>query len=177
LPGIGPYTARAVAVFAFEQSQAVVDTNIARILARVSRKTLKRAQAQRLADEWAAGHDPWMWNQAFLDVGATICRARNPSCDRCPFSTVCRWRASDLRPPDPALGSASVSGRQSRFEGSDRQGRGRLVRALREGPVSVDDVAAVMGWAGDAPRARQVAGTLVADGLTELVEGSYRLPS
>ncbi|MDH3300871.1 MAG: A/G-specific adenine glycosylase [Acidimicrobiia bacterium] len=176
LPGVGAYTARAVAVFAFEQDEAVVDTNVARILARTAGRTMTRAEVQRLADECVVGRDPWAWNQAMLDVGAAYCRP-DPDCGPCPFSPVCRWHLAGGHDPDPADGSAGVSGRQSRFEGSDRQGRGRLVRALRHGPVADEDLAAVMGWADDTSRAERVAATLVADGLTVHVNGRYLLPS
>ena len=80
--------------------------------------------------------------------------------------------------PDPADGSAGVSGGQSRFEGSDRQGRGRLVEALRSGTVASDDLAAAMGWPDDAARAERVAATLVADGLaTRADDGGFLLSS
>ncbi len=176
LPGVGPYTARAVAVFAFEQTEAVVDTNVARILARISNRTMTRSEVQRLADASVIGRDPWIWNQALLDVGATCCRP-SPDCARCPFAAVCRWQLGGRTDPDPADGSAGVSGRQSTFEGSDRQGRGRLVRALRGGPITVTDLAEVMGWPGDAARAERVAATLVGDGLAVHENGRYLLPS
>ncbi len=178
LPGIGPYTARAVAVFAFESAEAVVDTNVARILARVHNRELGRREVQELADKWAAGQDPWSWNQALLDVGATFCRPRNPRCELCPLAGRCRWKAERLdKQQDPASGSAGVSTRQSKFDGSDRQGRGRLVEALRSGPVSSGDLATVMGWPDEPERAERVARSLVGDGLAlETVEG-YRLPN
>jgi A/G-specific adenine glycosylase len=69
-----------------------------------------------------------------------------------------------------------VSGRQSRFEGSDRQGRGRLMRAAGQGPVAVADVAAAAGWPTQPVRAVAAADSLVADGLLVLADGSYRLP-
>ena len=76
------------------------------------------------------------------------------------------------------MGSAGVSGGQSRFEGSDRQGRGRLVAAVRSGPVPSEDLARVMGWPDDPDRARRVAATVVADGLVDLdADGSHRLPA
>ncbi len=176
LPGVGAYTARAVAVFAFGQGEAVVDTNVARILARVSGRTMTRTEVQRLADDCVAGRDPWVWNQALLDVGATLCRP-NPDCGRCPFAPVCRWHRAGNPMPDPADGSAGVSQKQSTFEGSDRQGRGRLVRALRSGPVDDERLPETMGWSDDLERARRVAGTLVADGLVEHSGGRYRLPT
>ena len=88
----------------------------------------------------------------------------------------CVWYASGLAGPDPAEGSAGVSKGQSRFDGSDRQGRGRLVDALRRGPVRTADLAHVMGWPGDEPRARRVAATVVADGLAAEDGATLRLP-
>ena len=161
LPGIGPYTARAVLAFAGERDVAVVDTNVARVLARQWGRTLRPSEVQAAADALVPTGQGWAWNQALLDLGATVCRARNPDCARCPVRRPCTWRGGPT--PDPAIGSAGVSGRQSRFEGSDRQGRGRLVDALRRGPV--DDVAAATGWPQDPDRAERVAETLVADGL------------
>ncbi len=175
LPGIGPYTARAIRVFAFECEDAVLDTNVARILARTAGRRLARREAQELADA-NLGPRPWSWNQALLDVGAGWCTARNPSCDECPLGPVCAWYLSGRPEPDPAVGSAAVSGGQSRFAGSDRQGRGRLVEALRAGPVGDAELAEVMGWPGDVERARRVAATLVDDGLALRRDGRFALP-
>ena len=174
LPGIGPYTARAVRVFAYEAADAVLDTNVARILARTHHKTLRPAEAQRLADA-NLGDDPWVWNQAMLDVGARFCTARSPGCEECPMHPVCGWAAAGRPEPDPAKGSAGVSTRQSRFDGSDRQGRGKLVNALRSAAVAEVDLAAVMGWPDDVERATRVAETLVTDGLIERVAGGFVL--
>jgi A/G-specific adenine glycosylase len=173
LPGIGPYTARAVLAFAFERDVAVVDTNVARVLARLTGRQLRPAEVQRLADELVAPGCGWHWNQAILDFGALSCTKRAPGCDRCDARPVCRWRGEG---PDPAVGSAGVSGGQSRFAGSDRQGRGRLVDALRAGPVDERELAATMGWPDDPERARRVADGLVRDGLAVLVDGRFLLP-
>ena len=172
LPGIGPYTARAVLAFAGERDVAVVDTNVARVLARQAGRPLRLVEVQADADALVPSGQGWAWNQAMLDLGATVCRARAPDCGRCPVATSCAWRGG--AGPDPAVGSAGVSGRQSRFEGSDRQGRGRLVDALRHGPVS--DVATATGWPEDPERAERVARTLVADGLAVRVGDSLTLP-
>jgi len=174
LAGVGPYTARALLAFAFEVDAAVVDTNIARTLARWHGRRLGRSEVQRLADDALPRGEAWAWNQALMDLGATVCTARAPACDRCPLARTCRWRSSPV--PDPAVGSAGVAGGQSRFEGSDRQGRGRLVRSLTGGPVEVDDLGRVMGWPDDPQRAAVVAAKVVADGLAVLEEGRYRLP-
>ena len=177
LPGVGPYTARAVLAFAYEADAAVVDTNIARVLARVVGRSLRPRQVQGLADAWLPAGDAWLWNQAIMDLGALRCGARPPRCDDCPLASRCAWRQRGNDDPDPAAGSAGVSGGQSRFDGSDRQGRGRLVAALRRGVVPADRLAALMGWPGDEARARRVAQTLVDDHLA-LVDGAgrFRLP-
>ncbi|WP_334141274.1 A/G-specific adenine glycosylase [Rhabdothermincola sp.] len=179
LPGVGPYTARAVMAFAFERDVGVVDTNVARVLARLAGRPLDRAEVQHLADRAVPRGAGWRWNQAMLDLGATVCTSRRPRCDACPVRAACSWQARGGLPPDPARGSAGVSVPQSRFEGSDRQGRGRLVRALREqGVVEPSDVAAVAGWPGDHQRAARVVASLVRDGLAVVDSaGRVRLPS
>lgn len=178
LPGLGPYTARAVLAFAFERDVAVVDTNVARILARVAARRLGGAEVQRLADEAVPSGHGWVWNQAMLDVGRTVCTARTPACERCPIAAGCSWAQAGRPQPDPAIGSAGVSGGQSRFEGSDRQGRGKLVAALRQAPVPAAQLATVMGWPEDEARARRVAATLLADGLVTTIDHDawYVLP-
>jgi A/G-specific adenine glycosylase len=178
LPGIGPYTARAILAFAHEADGiGVLDTNAARVLARWTGRTLARSEAQRHADEAVPPGESWAWNQAMLDLGATVCRARNPSCDVCPVASACAWRLAGNPEPDPAIGSAGVSGGQPRFEGSDRQGRGRLVDALRRGPVAAADVALLAGWPDDPARAERVAASLVTDGLAaRTASGDLSLP-
>lgn len=175
LPGIGPYTARAVLAFAFEDDAAVVDTNVARVLARRVGRRLTATEAQRAADDWLPAGAAWSWNQGLLDLGAGVCTARSPRCPDCPVAAGCGWAAQGSRPPDPAVGSAGVSGPQSRFVGSDRQGRGRLIDALRREAVSQAEIAAAMGWPDDHDRARRVAETLVVDGLVELRDGRFYL--
>ena len=165
LPGIGPYTARAVLAFAYEDDHGVVDTNSARVLARWSARSLRPREAQDAADDAVPPGRAWAWNQAMLDLGATVCTRRRPVCEGCPVAPTCGWRAAGNPPPDPADGSAGVSGGQSRFEGSDRQGRGRLVAVLRSRDVASHELAEVMGWPDDPMRAERVVATLVADGL------------
>ena len=118
---------------------------------------------------------------AFMDLGATLCRPAVPRCPECPLQPDCRWAravsaATGELPPDPARGSARVSKPQAPFEGSDRQGRGRLLRAAAAGPVSNGDLADAAGWPEDPARATRVAATLVTDGLLRLDDGSYSLP-
>ena len=173
LPGVGPYTARAVLAFAFESDAAVVDTNIARILARVGGVQLTTRQAQRAADDALAVGESWAWNQCLMDLGALICRPFQPRCVECPLAPECAWHGAGA---DPAVGSAGVSKRQSRFEGSDRQGRGRLMKAASTGSVVATAIDVAMGWPGQHDRATRVAASLVADGLLVLVRDSYRHP-
>jgi A/G-specific adenine glycosylase len=175
LPGVGAYTARAVLAFAFEADHGVVDTNAWRVLARaIAGHALSRRDAQSLADELVPTGRAWAWNQAVLDLGATVCVSGRPRCTECPVARHCRWRESGG--PDPAVGSAGSRRRQPPFHGSDRQGRGRLVQALRRGPVSFESLATVAGWPDDRGRARRVTAALVADGLAIEVDGSLSLP-
>jgi A/G-specific adenine glycosylase len=177
LPGVGAYTARAVLAFAHEADHVgVVDTNAARVLARWTGRPLTAREVQQAADDAVPAGQGWAWNQAVLDLGATVCAKRSPVCEHCPVRPGCAWGAGGATPPDPAQGSAGVGGTQSRFEGSDRQGRGRLVTALRAGPVPEGALAATMGWPDDPDRARRVAETVVADGLAVCEGDEYRLP-
>lgn len=178
LPGVGPYTARAVLAFAFEEDHGVVDTNAARFLSRaVAGRALNAAEAQRYADEQVPEGCGWEWNQAVLDFGATVCTKRRPRCNACPIAESCAWARSGFRLPDPVDGTAGATGTQSRFDGSDRQGRGQLVKALRNGPVEIDRLADATGWPDEPDRARRVADGLVADGLAEYVDGQMALPA
>jgi A/G-specific adenine glycosylase len=176
LPGIGPYTARAVLVFAFERDEAIVDTNVARVQARWAGRALGRREVQQLADDAVPAGQAWAWNQGLLDLGATVCTKRAPACERCPVAASCCWHGAST--PDPAIGSAGVSGGQSTFEGSDRQGRGRLVDALRaQGSVDRRHLATAAGWPDDVERAHRIADGLVTDGLAEWsAGGALRLP-
>ena len=187
LPGVGAYTGRAVLAFAFEQPVGVVDTNAARVLARaVAGRTLATGEAQARADALVPPGRAWDWNQAMLDLGATVCTARRPACDACPLGpqttsaeALCAW--ARCGGPDPAVGSAGTSRPQSRFDGSDRQGRGRLLARLAApsgGPIGRQDLAAAAGWPHHAARALAAAESLVADGLAEMApDGTLALPA
>jgi A/G-specific adenine glycosylase len=169
LPGVGPYTARAVLAFAYERDTGVADTNIARVLARRGGRRLSPSELQREADELVPRGRSWAWNQAVMDVGAQRCRPRDPGCGDCPFASSCAWRGAGSPEPDPALGSAGVSRRQARYEGSDRQARGRLLAALADGPVAVTDAAVASGLGSDVERASAVVASLLGDGLVTVV--------
>jgi A/G-specific adenine glycosylase len=178
LPGIGPYTARAVLAFAFEHEHGVLDTNAARFLARaVAGRRLRPREAQQLADAMVPAGDAWAWNQSVLDLGATVCVKRRPRCGSCPLAGDCVWTGAGRPDPDPADGTAGSSGKQAPFAGSDRQGRGRLVKALRTGPIEICRVPDVTGWADDPERAQRVADRLVGEGLAEYVDGTLALPA
>jgi A/G-specific adenine glycosylase len=136
LPGIGRYTARAVLAFAFERDVAVVDTNIARVLARVAGARLTPRRVQDAADALVPAGVGWAWNQMLMDLGATVCRPA-PRCADCPLAGSCTWHAAGHPSPDPATGSAGVSTRQAPYAGSDREARGAVLRALHDGPRPV----------------------------------------
>lgn len=178
LPGVGPYTARAVAVFAFGRDHGLVDTTAGRVLARaVAGRPLLAKEAQAVADAAVPAGQGWEWGQAVFDLGATVCVRSRPACARCPVRRHCAWARAGWPAPDPvAAGSAGIATPQSRFAGSDRQGRGRLVAALRRGPVAAGELAAVMGWPDDPARAARVAAGLVADGLAVTDGSLWRLP-
>ncbi len=138
LPGVGAYTARAVLAFAFERDVAVVDTNIARVLARATGERLTPKRAQTIADDTVPHGHGWIWNQVIMDLGATLCRP-TPKCDGCPIAASCTWHVAGHQDPDPAVGSAGVSTRQAPFDGSDRQARGRVLAALHAGSRPVGE--------------------------------------
>lgn len=163
LPGIGPYTARAVLTFAFERDEAVVDTNIARVLARTAGERLTPKRVQALADDLVPMGAGWAWNQCLMDLGAVVCRPA-PRCADCPISSLCHWHRDGHPEPDPAVGSAGVSAPQSRFEGSDRQARGRVLLALTKGSVPAQSFPA------------RIVDGLVADRLVVRDGDSIRLP-
>ena len=176
LPGVGDYTARAVAAFAYRQRVPVVDTNVRRVVARVVEGQADAAVTRRdlalveglLPQEPEAAATA---SVAFMELGALVCTARAPRCEVCPVRTRCAWVAAG----SPAL-DAPVKRAQS-WAGSDRQVRGRLMAVLREapGPVRPEQLAAV--WDEPVQRARALDG-LVADGLVDpLPDGSYALPS
>ena len=131
----------------------------------MGRTTARAAEAQAAADHAVPSGRAWAWNQAMLDLGAAICTRRSPRCTVCPARDECAWGRAGHPEPDPANGSAGVSGGQSRFDGSDRQGRGRLVAVLRSRCVASHELAEVMGWPDDPLRADCVAATLLGDGL------------
>jgi A/G-specific adenine glycosylase len=175
LPGVGDYTAAAVASFAFGGSHAVLDTNVRRVLGRAVSGTefpppsLTRAE-RALAEELVPAEDPATWAVAVMELGALVCTATGPRCEQCPIQGRCEWQ----RRGRPAYDGPPRRGQT--YAGTDRQCRGRLLAVLRdaEGSVGRERLDAV--WSDDAQRARALAG-LVADGLVvERADGRYALP-
>lgn len=177
LPGVGSYTAAAVASFAFGGRHAVLDTNVRRVIARalagtehpapggpsVAERALAEALLPRRAERAAR------WAVAVMELGALVCTSRAPRCGSCPIADACAWRAA---------GMPTYSDRPRRsqaYEGTDRQARGRILGSVRAAasPVAVDALAAA--WPEADQRARALRG-LAADGLVEIVDGQVRLP-
>jgi A/G-specific adenine glycosylase len=166
LPGIGPATARAVRSFAFGADVAVLDTNVIRVLSRaINAAPLKATQAAKLADRLVPSGRSWEFNQGLFDLGATVCTPR-PACAECPLTRMCGWHKSGLADPDPWRTSPTTRP-QSRFAGSDRQGRGQLLKVLRDHSLVHDQVAAACGWPDEPVRAKRIAADLVAEGFAE----------
>ena len=202
LPGIGPYTAGAVACFAFERDVAFMDTNIRRVVQRVfagtdgEEPTASECALLHLAREAVPAGNGYLWNQAIMELGALVCTATRPRCGICPLRTDCkayqRWKQADEQvfriPAARQPGARAVAERRTPYLASNRYFRGRIVSVLRElpagaalklaelGPLVKDDwTEAEHGWL-----ARVVEG-LAADGLIALgvdAEGaqSARLP-
>lgn len=177
LPGIGDYTARAVAVFAYGAHHPVVDTNVRRVIARAvdgqgepappsARRDLAAMRALLPDDRPAAA----AFNAGMMELGAIVCVARSPRCDGCPLTAACAWRAAGY----PAYAGPRKPV-QKQYEGSDRQVRGRILAELRGShiPVTAAELADV--WPDAEQRDRALRG-LVADGLAVAEGDGYTLP-
>jgi A/G-specific adenine glycosylase len=165
LPGVGSYTARAVRTFAFGDDVAAVDTNAVRVLTRAVMGTpLALREATTIGDRLVPAGRSWEFNQAMFDLGALVCTAARPDCRRCPLRRQCVWRRGPDDRADPWRSSPTARP-QSAFAGSDRQGRGRLLHALRQGAVRESNLAGACGWPDDPARAQRVTAALVAEGF------------
>jgi A/G-specific adenine glycosylase len=177
LTGIGDYTARAVAAFAYGHRHPVVDTNTRRVIARAvagqaepappSRTRDLEAMEQLLPEETVAAA---VFNAAIMELGAVVCTSRSPRCDACPIRDACAWRAAGY--PEYAGPKKAV---QKKFEGSDRQVRGLIMAELRSThhPVTAAEIESL--WPDAVQRDRALAG-LLADGLAVCVDtGMYAL--
>jgi len=162
-----------------EEETAAVDTNGVRVLARaVAGAPLALREAMALGDHLVPAGKSWEFNQAMFDLGATVCTASRPGCLQCPLRRQCAWlRAGGTTAtadgsdgtdgtdvPDPWRASPTARP-QSTFAGSDRQGRGRLLHALRQGAVRRADLAAACGWPEDTERAERITAAVVAEGF------------
>jgi A/G-specific adenine glycosylase len=177
LPGVGAYTAAAVAAFAFGRRTTVVDTNVRRVLARAVEGNAVAAPALTVAESALAAslvpQDPATaatWNVAVMELGALVCQARSPKCGECPVADLCAWVAAGRPAHDgpPRRGQA--------WHGTDRQVRGAILQRLRESPGPVGRAA--LGDCGPDPRqVDRCLASLVEDGLLEPHgRGRYRLP-
>ncbi|MCE1179758.1 MAG: A/G-specific adenine glycosylase [Micrococcales bacterium] len=177
LPGVGPYTAAAVAAFAYGLRTTVVDTNIRRVLARaIEGKALAAPAVTRAEMDLAASlvpDDPAtaaVWNVAVMELGALVCTARLPRCGDCPLLDQCAWVAAG----QPTY--AGPARRSQAWHGTDRQVRGAIVQLLREAPGPVTR-RALEAAGEDAPQVDRCIDSLVADGLVEpLARNRFRLP-
>jgi A/G-specific adenine glycosylase len=197
LPGIGPYTAGAIACFAFEQDVAFLDTNIRRVVRRVCFSDTAETSERELgvaAEALVPTGAGWVWNQAIMELGALICTAASPACWRCPLRDQCRdyaaRQAEDARAldqlvfgvPAPARAPRRVAEkREGPFVGSNRYYRGRVIAALRAaphglslgelGPLVKDDYSPA-----DAEWLDRLVGGLARDALLTYDAGRVRLP-
>lgn len=171
LPGVGTYTAAAVASFAFGQRHAVLDTNVRRVLSRAVTGTEVAGASPTAADYRQAVEllpdTPALsalWAVATMELGALMCTARAPRCPDCPLAEMCAWRLAGSPP------AAGASRRPQAFAGTDRQVRGRLLEIVRTSatPVPVADLADA--WHLPEQRDRALEG-LVVDGLLTLLPG------
>ena len=165
LPGVGEYTAAAVQAFAFGIPAVVLDTNVRRVLARAVNASAAPAATvtndeRSLAQEFVAEPAGATWSQAVMELGALVCTARTPDCERCPIADACAW-LHDGRPEGPPKRRA-----QPRFEGSDRQARGKVMAAIRAIPTSLSVAELSECWPHAEQRDRAI-DSLLEDGLIE----------
>ena len=177
LPGIGAYTAAAVAAFAFQRRHAVLDTNVRRVLTRLEYGREFPGAAPTVAEyrmaESLLPADPAVsacWSVAVMELGALTCTAASPRCDECPVAAQCAW----LTAGRPAAQTRPVG---QTYEGTDRQCRGRLLGVLRDSPEPVTQARLDVVWPDDIQRARALDG-LITDGLVDpLPDGRFALPA
>jgi len=179
LPGVGPYTARAVAAFAHGVRVPVVDINTRRVLARALQGHGEPGPAHPGRDhalmEALLPADPArarLVNAGTMELGQVVCTARTPKCDACPIADLCAWRAAGY----PAH-SGRTAPKQKRYEGSDRQVRGLILRELRASETPVPGAVIDTLWPDAVQRERALAGVL-RDGLaTGDPQRGYQLPA
>lgn len=167
LPGVGPYTARAVGAIAFGLPVGAVDVNVRRVIGRIvgGGPGPPAHDVQAIADDVAATTDPATWTHAVMDFGATVCRPRNPRCDGCPVRSSCRYAAEGASVTQGPRRPASAS---RPFATTNRWLRGRILDRLRAAPP--EDWVALEGPIGShaLDRVRHAATSLAADGMIEI---------
>ena len=175
LPGVGTYTARAVACFAYRQSVPVVDTNVRRVVARAVHGQADAGNpstVRDLADVAALLPDDDtapVFSAALMELGATVCTARSPKCGTCPLS-ACAWRAAGFLPATGAPRQAQ------RYAGTDRQVRGRLLDVLRGSTAPVQREQLDVVWLTDPAQRDRALDSLLVDGLVEqTADGRFAL--
>ncbi len=173
LPGVGAYTARAIACFAYRDRVPVVDTNVRRVVTRVVHGRADAASSTRdLADVEALLPETALapkFSIALMELGATVCTARAPRCGLCPLST-CAWRSRGF----PA--STSPARRVQRYAGTDRQVRGRLLDVLRDNASPVTRAQLDVAWLSDTAQRDRALDSLLVDGLVEqTADGRFAL--
>jgi A/G-specific adenine glycosylase len=178
LPGVGEYTAAAVRAFAFGRRSVVLDTNVRRVLARAvgaaerpapHLTSTERARATALVPGGDA--EAVLWSAAVMELGALVCTATSPGCQRCPLLARCAW----VRAGRPAYDGPAH--RVQRFAGTDRQARGALLAVLRQREDPVPRSELERAWTIDARQRDRALDGLVADGLVEPIEQDrFRLP-
>jgi A/G-specific adenine glycosylase len=174
LPGIGAYTARAVACFAYRQRVPVVDTNVRRVVARAVHGRADAAESSSSRDLHDVeallpnDHLAPRFSVALMELGATVCTARAPRCGLCPLSS-CAWRSSGF----PV---GSVTRRVQRYAGTDRQVRGRLLDVLRSNDSPVTRAQLDVAWLSDTAQRDRALDSLLVDGLVEqTADGRFAL--
>ncbi len=171
LPGVGPYTARAVAALAFGVPVGAVDVNVRRVIGRIvagSSRVLPAPLLQEVADEAVPADRPGAWTHAVMDIGASVCKPREPRCETCPARPWCRY-AAEQRPPVAARPSRHAAGEAAApFAATSRWLRGRILDRLRAAPdgvwVALDEAIGVHESASVATAAQAMA----VDGVVEL---------
>lgn len=180
IEGIGPFTAAIISSFAFREPAAAVDTNVRRVIARLSGDvdvTLSDRDVQPAADALISQRSPARWNQAIMDLGGRVCISRSPKCDICPIARWCRSRAAFEKGPRKVAERRAGYQRQPKFEGSRRYHRGRIVQALRELPEGRSLSPKQLGNKLGTKEVAELLDALERDGLIrQLANGRVRLP-
>jgi len=182
LPGVGPYTARAVAAIAFGQPVGAVDVNVRRVLGRIAAGgpgTFTAAGMQALADAVVSRDRAGDWTHALMDVGAGSCRPARPRCNECPAVPWCRYAAG--KRPEPSTAAGSAPRQAVPFPSTGRWLRGRVIERAREAPDGTWVPYGEAIGSHDPAAVREAVAALASEGLLEARETTEgpeaRLPS